>query len=204
MNILLHQTILFITFWCIRINQINRIFSLYPHTLQLIRTIEKIKTNILITLTTTITWIILNNSITKQLIIQTYKNIIINTIIWYLRIKIRFIIKILFLNEINTNSKTGNIRTNIRIKKLYQFIIILNSLLIIIIIFSKTHKYKINRILYFPLIIIISTLIPRELILIILSISLLIPIEISEIIKHTTYKRKRKESKRLIINEQYN
>ena len=94
-----------------------------------------------------------------------------------------FLILLFLLNLINNTIQTNNLTLKLRIKKFYQFFII--SSIILFFIFNKKNKWKIERIIYIPIITLTIILRPAEqTIRTLTTLTLILPIETSKILYH--------------------
>ena len=181
-----YHTTTFIIFWLIRIIHINDIIFLWPQTIQQITPTEKIETDLLITLTTSIIFTSININIIKS--IKKKKSSILNKITLYIKIKITFWRIITWFTIKNKTRTTSNLITWTRIKKFYQFLTIL---IITLTILTTLHSHTHTRITHIPLTILITFIRPRDPLIRLLLIRLLIiPPEINKIIKNTHTKLK--------------
>ena len=160
MNLITHNILPFILFWTIRLNKINTIIYLYPHTLQQINTLEKIERDIILTTAWTTTFLTINYHITILIKKKNTKGILITLYTKIIRRMIIFLILLFLLNLINNTIQTNNLTLKLRIKKFYQFFII--SSIILFFIFNKKNKWKIERIIYIPIITLTIILRPAE------------------------------------------
>ncbi len=178
-NKLLHILITILLIWRIRINQINNLLFLWPLTIQQLSPTEKLETNILLSLSITITWTIITIQIRKTIIINIKKIHIPLTILFRIKITILIIRRLAKIQ--NRIIRRRNLITWTRIIKSSQFCILLFLLLIIRIINPKNKKN--NRILYPLLITTLLIIRPRDFkIILLLTFIIIIPLEFHKLI----------------------
>ena len=168
----------FIIFWLIRINYTNCILFLWPHTIQQITPIEKIRTDILIVSAISTTFILINTNLTNNII---KKNIQLREkIILYLIIKIT-LTRLIIITTLHNHNERRNIITWTRVKKSSLFFIRIITLLTIMTLYTHT------RTTHIPLITFIILIRPRDLFIrTTLLFIIIIPLEIKIIIKTIT------------------
>ena len=192
MNLITHHILPTITFWFTRINQIDNITSLHPHTLQQLKVLEKIETNIILTTTLTIIFLLTNYRITTLILKKNINNLTNHILKNLITIIIIIIIISLLLNLINNNINTNNLTLKLRIKKFYQSCITLSIILFIIL----KRKKNTNRIIYIPTTLLTRIIRPAETtIMAIVTLTLILPIEIPKFLNNIksnlNYQKKR-------------
>ena len=129
------------------------------------------------------TFLTINYHITILIKKKNTKGILITLYTKIIRRMIIFLILLFLLNLINNTIQTNNLTLKLRIKKFYQFFII--SSIILFFIFNKKNKWKIERIIYIPIITLTIILRPAEqTIRTLTTLTLILPIETSKILYH--------------------
>ena len=200
MNLILHNIPPLITFWSLRLNKVNAIISLYPHTLQQINTLEKIESDLILTTTWTTIFLIINFHITGLIIKKPLKKLITARLIKIITPTTILLLLFSLLNIINTNINTNNLILKLRIKKFYQSLIFF-SIILFFILKTYKNKNKLNRTIYIPTIILTRILRPAEpTFIILITLIIILPIEISKISNYTkTHYTINKQLKRIKI-----